>query len=109
LASKLTEKDEPTLSGLLTLARATLPMIKPCSGEVMLSWTRSKYLSLTGLPPNCAFICTLSSAPFWASDKEQKKALVECPINVHENPIKPHEFGGVYFHLKGRPKQDLQN
>jgi len=42
---KLTKKDEPNLSGLLALARATLPMIKLCSGEVMLSWTRSKYLS----------------------------------------------------------------
>jgi len=42
---KLTENDEATLSGLLALARATLPMIKPCSGEVRLSWTRSKYLS----------------------------------------------------------------
>jgi len=24
--------------------------------------------------------------PCGASDKEQKKALVECPINVHETP-----------------------
>jgi len=27
----------------------------------------------------------------------------------HENPVKTHEFGGVYFHLKGRSKPDLQN
>jgi len=46
----------------------------------------SALVALTGIHPNCAFICTLSSAPFWASDKEKKKALVECPINVHETP-----------------------
>jgi len=34
---------------------------------------------------------------------------VLAPINVHENPIKTHEFGGVYFHLKGRPRWALQN
>jgi len=56
---------------------------------------------ITGIHPNCAFICPLSSAPFWASDKEQKKALVEHSRNVHENTVKPHEFSGVYFHLKG--------
>jgi len=27
----------------------------------------------------------------------------------HENTIKPHEFGGPYFHLKGRSSSDLQN
>jgi len=33
--------------------------------------------------------------PCRASDKEQIKALVEHPINVHENTVKTHEFGGV--------------
>jgi len=32
--------------------------------------------TLTGIPPTSAFICPLSSAPFWASDKEQIKAHV---------------------------------
>jgi len=27
----------------------------------------------------------------------------------HENPMKPREFGGMYFNLKGWSKQDLQN
>jgi len=34
--------------------------------------------------------------------RSKKKALVECPINVHENTVKTREFSGVYFHLKGR-------
>jgi len=42
--------------------------------------------------------------PCRASDKEQIKSLVERPINVHENSVKTHEFGGVYFHLKGWSK-----
>jgi len=33
---KLTEKDEPTLSGLLALARATLQMFKLCMTSVSL-------------------------------------------------------------------------
>jgi len=32
--------------------------------------------------------------PCRASDKEQIKSLVECPINVHKNTVKTHEFGG---------------
>jgi len=43
--------------------------------------------------------------PCGASDKEQKKALVEHPINVHEYTVKTHEFSGVYFHLKEWPRQ----
>jgi len=61
--------------------------------------------TVAGIYPNGAFIYPLSSAPFWASDKEQIKSLVEHPINVHENPIKTHEFSGVYFHLKECPRQ----
>jgi len=44
-------------------------------------------------------------SPCRASDKEQIKSLAEHPINVHENTVKTHEFSGVYFHLKGSPRQ----
>jgi len=37
------------------------------------------------------------------------KAVVEHPRNVHENTVKPHEFGGVYFHLKGSAHWAQQN
>jgi len=28
---------------------------------------------------------------------------------LFETPVKPHEFGGVYFHFKGRGQWDQQN
>jgi len=47
---------------------------------------------VTGNHPASAFICPLSSAPFWASDKEQIKAQIMLLSIVHENTVKPHDF-----------------